>query len=90
MHEGADRPDCDAKFGHISAKVKRALGDGDADDIGGHPKERTGGGLYLNGGQHWLPVKKPIKVNGHNFPSPDVPRAYPYGINDPGGAIRAS
>src|ERR1017187_8054269 len=59
------------------------LGDGDAGDIGGHQEERTAGN-YDNGGQQWLPAKKPIKVNGHDFPSPDVPRAYPYGIYDLG------
>ena len=36
------------------------------------------------GGQQWLPAKKPVQVNGHDFPSPDVPRAYPYGIYDLG------
>ena len=39
-------------------------------------------GNYDNGGKQWLPAKKPVKVNGHDFPSPDVPRAYPYGIYD--------
>jgi hypothetical protein len=39
-------------------------------------------GNYDKGGQQWLPAKKPAKVNGHDFPSPDVPRAYPYGIYD--------
>jgi len=37
-------------------------------------------GNYANGGQQWLPAKKPVKVNGHDFPAPDIPRAYPYGI----------
>ena len=39
-------------------------------------------GNYDNGGQQWLPAKKPVQVNGHDFPSPDVARAYPYGIYD--------
>ena len=39
-------------------------------------------GNYDNSGQQWLPAKQPVKVNGHDFPSPDVPRAYPYGIYD--------
>jgi hypothetical protein len=39
-------------------------------------------GNYGNGGRQWRPTKKPVKVNGHDFPSPDVPRAYPYGIYD--------
>jgi hypothetical protein len=39
-------------------------------------------GNYANGGQQWLPQKKPVKVQGHDFPGPDVPRAYPYGVYD--------
>jgi hypothetical protein len=39
-------------------------------------------GNYDNAGQQWLPAKKPVKVNGHDLPSPYVPRAYPYGIYD--------
>jgi hypothetical protein len=35
-----------------------------------------------NGCRQWLPAKKPVKVNGPDFPSPDVPRACPYGIYD--------
>lgn len=37
---------------------------------------------YANAGQQWLSAKKPIKVQGHNFPKPEIPRAYPYGIYD--------
>jgi hypothetical protein len=39
-------------------------------------------GNYSNSGQQWLPEKEPVKVQGHDFPGPDVPRAYPYGIYD--------
>jgi len=28
--------------------------------------------------------KSPVKVKGHDFPHPDVPRAYPYGVYDLG------
>ena len=41
-------------------------------------------GNYDNAGQQWLPGKNPLKVQGHDFPGPDVPRAYPYGIYDLG------
>ncbi|EQD27174.1 Rhodopirellula transposase family protein, partial [mine drainage metagenome] len=37
-----------------------------------------------NAGDPWLPAKHPLKVQGHDFPSPAVPRAYPYGIYDIG------
>jgi Rhodopirellula transposase. len=39
-------------------------------------------GNYDNTGQQRLPAKTPVKVNGHDFPSSDVPRAYPYGVYD--------
>src|SRR3972149_2329517 len=39
-------------------------------------------GNYENKGRQWLPAKKPVKVQGHDFPHPDVPRAYPYGVYD--------
>jgi hypothetical protein len=39
-------------------------------------------GNYKNSGRQWLPAKKPVKVNGHDFPSLDIPRAYPYGVYD--------
>ena len=39
-------------------------------------------GNYANDGQQWLAAKEPINVQGHDFPNPDIPRAYPYGIYD--------
>ena len=81
--EGADHPDRDAQFRHISAQVKRALATG-TPVISVDTKKKELLGNYDNGGQQWLPAKEPIKVNGHDFPSPSVPRAYPYGIYDLG------
>jgi hypothetical protein len=81
--EGANHPDRDAQFRHISAQVKRALATG-TPVISVDTKKKELLGNYDNGGRQWLPAKKPIKVNGHDFPSPDVPRAYPYGIYDLG------
>jgi hypothetical protein len=79
--EGADHPDRDAQFRHINAQVKRALATG-MPVISVDTKKKEVLGNYDNGGQQWLPAKKPVNVNGHDFPSPDVPRAYPYGIYD--------
>ena len=39
-------------------------------------------GNYVNKGQQWRKSKLPEKVNGHDFPDPAVPRAFPYGIYD--------
>jgi hypothetical protein len=79
--EGADHPDRDAQFRHINKYVKRALAKG-MPVISVDTKKKELLGNYDNSGQQWLPTKKPIKVNGHDFPGPDVPRAYPYGIYD--------
>jgi len=79
--EGTDHPDRDAQFRHISAQVKRALA-AEMPVISVDTKKKELLGNYANGGKQWLPAKKPVKVNGHDFPSPDIPRAYPYGIYD--------
>jgi hypothetical protein len=79
--EGADHPDRDAQFRHINKQVTQALAKG-MPVISVDTKKKELLGNYDNGGKQWLPAKKPIKVNGHDFPSPDVPRAYPYGIYD--------
>ena len=41
-------------------------------------------GNYQNQGRQWRQTGTADKVNGHDFPSPEVPRAYPYGIYDLG------
>lgn len=79
--EGADHPDRDAQFRHINTQVKRALTMG-MPVISVDTKKKELLGNYHNGGKKWLPEKTPIKVNGHDFPSPEIPRAYPYGIYD--------
>jgi hypothetical protein len=81
--EGADHPDRDAQFRYINAQVKKALAAG-TPVISVDTKKKVLVGNYDNAGQQWLPAKKPLKVNGHDCPSPDVPRAYPYGIYDLG------
>ena len=79
--EGADHPDRDAQFRHINTQVKRALAAG-MPVISVDTKKKELLGNYDNRGQQWLPAKRPVKVSGHDFPSPDIPRAYPYGIYD--------
>src|SRR3990172_6119753 len=39
-------------------------------------------GNYENQGRQWRKSKSPDLVNGHDFPAPSVPRAYPYGVYD--------
>jgi len=79
--EGADHPDRDAQFRHINTQVKRALALG-MPVISVDTKKKELLGNYHNSGKQWLPAKNPVKVNGHDFPDPEVPRAFPYGIYD--------
>jgi hypothetical protein len=79
--EGEDHPDRDAQFRHINTQVQRALARG-TPVISVDTKKKELLGNYDNRGQQWRSAKQPRKVNGHDFPGPDVPRAYPYGIYD--------
>ena len=79
--EGANHPDRDAQFQYINDQVRRAL-------AGGRPvisvdtKKKELIGNYENRGRQWRKSQSPARVNGHDFPAPSVPRAYPYGVYD--------
>jgi hypothetical protein len=79
--EGADHPDRDAQFRHINAAVSKSMELG-LPVISVDTKKKELIGNYANDGQQWLSAKEPIKVQGHDFPNPEIPRAYPYGIYD--------
>ena len=81
--EGADHPDRDAQFRHINARVKKALAAG-LPVLSVDTKKKELVGNYANAGRQWRPVRRAPRVQGHDFPHPDVPRAYPYGIYDVG------
>ncbi len=81
VEEGGDHPDRDAQFRHINAQVKRALAAA-IPVISVDTKKKELIGNYINRGRQWRAVKTPLKVNGHDFPQPSVPRAHPYGIYD--------
>ena len=81
--EGDDHPDRDAQFRHINACVKKTLAKR-MPVISVDTKKKELIGNYGNAGQQWLAAKQPRKVSGHDFPHPEVPQAYPYGIYDMG------
>lgn len=81
--EGDDHPDRDAQFQHINEQVRQALAHG-RPVISVDTKKKELIGNYRNAGRQWRTTKSPQKVNGHDFPGPSVPRAYPYGIYDLG------
>ena len=81
--EGEDHPDRDAQFRHINQEVRRALKQG-WPVISVDTKKKELIGNYQNTGQQWRQKHQAERVAGHDFPGPDVPRAYPYGIYDLG------
>lgn len=81
--EGDDHPDRDAQFRHINKEVRMALAEG-RPVISVDTKKKELIGNFENKGRQWRRQKTPDRVNGHDFPGPSVPRAYPYGIYDLG------
>ena len=81
--EGEDHPDRDAQFHYINDQVRRALA-AHRPVISVDTKKKELIGNYENKGQKWHKSKTPDQVNGHDFPDPSIPRAYPYGIYDLG------
>ena len=81
--EGDDHPDRDAQFRYINRAVKQALRAGEP-VISADTKKKELIGNYQNKGRQWRKKGTAEKVKGHDFPGPEVPRAYPYGIYDLG------
>jgi len=79
--EGSQHPDRDRQFERINETVKTALAEGQpAISIDCKKKELVGD--YKNGGREWEPSGKPVQVQDHDFPDPEVPKAVPYGVYD--------
>jgi len=81
MEEGNQHPDRNAQFEHINMRVSRALRAG-TPVISVDTKKKELIGNYKNNGRKWHRKGEAPKVQGHDFPGADVPRAYPYGIYD--------
>ena len=81
--EGTAHPDRDLQFRHINASVTQALAAG-IPVLSVDTKKKELVGNYANLGRQWRPAKQAARVRVHDFPTPDVPRAYPYGIYDVG------
>jgi hypothetical protein len=79
--EGKNHPDRDAQFKHINKTVKKFLLL-KAPVISVDTKKKELVGNYKNAGKEWSKKRNPTKVNGHDFPDPNVPKAVPYGVYD--------
>jgi transposase len=79
--EGKQHPDRNAQFEHINKRVKREMKAANpVISVDTKKKERVGN--YKNSGRKWHRKGEAPKVNSHDFPSPDVPCAHPYGVYD--------
>src|ERR687894_787470 len=47
-------------------------------------KKELVNGTTANAGREWQPQGKPVGVDVHDFPDPEVPKAIPYGVHDVG------
>ena len=79
--EGKQHPDRDAQFRFINEEVRKALA-ARRPVISVDTKKKELLGNYANAGRTWRPATNPHRVDVHDFPTPDVQRAYPYGIYD--------
>jgi hypothetical protein len=80
-NEGAQHADRDAQFRHIDALARAHLSDGQP-VISVDTKKKEVVGNLANKGKEWQPKGQPVRVDVHDFPDPEVPKAVPYGIYD--------
>lgn len=77
--EGKQHPDRNAQFEHINTRVSAEMRAAQP-VISVDTKKKELVGNYANQGKQWLKKGAALRVNGHDFPDPSVPRAHPYGI----------
>ena len=81
MKAGKQHPDRNAQFEYINAEAtKQMRARNPVISVDTKKKELVGN--YKNNGTKWHKKGQAPKVNDHDFPDPDVPRAHPYGIYD--------
>ena len=81
MEEGNQHSDRNEQFEYINRQVQTAIKTGNP-VISVDTKKKELVGNYKNNGQKWHRKGEAPRVQGHDFPGPEVPRAYPYGIYD--------
>lgn len=81
--EGAQHPDRNAQFEYLNTRAKEFLAAGQP-VISVDTKKKELVGSYANGGKEWQPAGTPTRVDVHDFPDPEMPKAVPYGVYDIG------
>ena len=80
-NEGRQHTDRDAQFVHLNGEVESHLAASQpVISVDAKKKEVTGN--LKNKGETWEPTGHPRRVDVHDFPDPEVPKAVPYGVYD--------
>ena len=79
--EGAQHPDRDAQFRHISEQARACQDTGDP-VISVDTKKKELVGQFKNAGREWRPKGQPVATRTHDFPEDSVGKAVPYGVYD--------
>jgi hypothetical protein len=82
--EGARHPDRDAQFRFINDEATHRLGAGEPVVSVDTKKKELVVGTKANKGREWQPKGSPERVDVHDFPDPEIPKAVPYGVYDIG------
>jgi transposase len=79
--EGKQHPDRNAQFEHIAKRVQAQLRRGQP-ALSVDTKKKEVLGNHKNPGKTYRPKGKPIEVEVHDFPDPQLGKAIPYGVYD--------
>jgi len=82
--EGAQHPDRNGQFEYINALAGERLAAGQPVISVDCKKKELVNGTKANAGREWQPKGRPQRVDVHDFPDTDVPKAIPYGVLDLG------
>jgi transposase len=83
--EGAQHPDRNRQFEYINALAAQRLAEGQPVISCDCKKKELVNGTKANAGREWQPKGRPTRVDVHDFPDPEEPKAIPYGVYDVGG-----
>jgi hypothetical protein len=83
VHEGAQHPDRNAQFEHLSARVRHFQRHG-MPVISVDAKKKELVGDFKNAGREWHPEGRPPKVRVYDFVDKELGKALPYGVYDVG------
>jgi len=82
--EGVQHPDRNGQFEYINRLAGERLAAGDPVVSVDCKKKELVNGTKTNAGREWQPKGQPTRVDVHDFPDAEVPKAIPYGVLDLG------